>query len=523
MKGAALTSYKTSGKRGSWDSEIERLTVWYAYLRFRINTTDQAAKYHLEAVVKYPTYSELSEYMTPFEYYVEKLSRCGQDVFIDKLKHVTQMRIALNKLRSSKNIATSKASYGGLSQHWEAYRVNIPTTYHEVRFLSLIQSGIVRLWKNWKFRLETWNFTVESAQLLEPVTVKGLSTSSPNPQRSYPKIPFIFPTAILFTFNLLEENLADLRLYPYFTTTLLIFANLEENSIKISWFVSKNHEYGFLYYQNPARQLATKVEIISFMNVPENAIKSLKVLIQYWKQLHTNFKMGTMNDETICTTIFLLRFKVGQQESLYRMRGDVCKISQEYFRFVNSTFYGNVLFFTTSRHLSRIAFNYNKFDYLAQILPYGQNQVEFYVQILFFIRDNFDTKLSKGCPVDQVVFWKLSVLLDQDVSEIKNTKLSLKIILILWLFVAVLLRESYNSSLYSLMAAKKEQNEFPKSIEEVLHNKEYDLILPNIFYDELYFLFSGDDSKVPRSLAKLYLKILKKSFVMQAGAVDEPV
>ncbi|CAL8108111.1 unnamed protein product [Orchesella dallaii] len=73
------------------------------------------------------------------------------------------------------NVSTSKPSYGRFYEFWWSYLVYFPATYFEVRFLSMVQAGLVTFWKQWKFRVDTWNDTMNLARGPEPANVKPLS------------------------------------------------------------------------------------------------------------------------------------------------------------------------------------------------------------------------------------------------------------------------------------------------------------------------------------------------------------
>ncbi|CAL8068847.1 unnamed protein product [Orchesella dallaii] len=359
----------------------------------------------------------------------------------------------------------------------------------------------------------------------------------------YPFSPFTIPKAIIFTLNTMQSGFADLRVDPIFSSTLLIFGNLNDDSVRISCFACVNYIEQPIHNPDPLSRSSTELFEISFVKLPANVVSSLSELTKYWGQLHTNFKIGTISDTTFCNTIFPLKHKVAQNRRSNNFRYDLCEFSVEYLRNVNITYRGNFPFFVTARHLSRVAAGYRKFDYLIQILPLGQNQIEFFIQLLIFKKEHFDTNLSafltpftmkiwiftlttilitsawliqnEGVMLDHTVFWQISVVLAQGVGDLSKLKLATKIITVIWLFVAILLREFYNSTLYSFMAAEIEQNDFPQNIEEVLDRTEYDLILPDTFYHQLYSVFSGSELEVPRKLTKMYLKILEKSFFMQ--------
>ncbi|CAL8132810.1 unnamed protein product [Orchesella dallaii] len=153
-------------------------TISDHYLRKQLNVTEIDAKKRLKTILKSPVNDTEAKTMLDFDYYIQQLSKCGHDVFMDKLLTVNRMHYQLRKSVEvkTKDIAISKKPYGRFYERWSTGGLSIPTEYYEVRFLSLIHSGLVKLWNDWKYRVDTWNETVNQARLPEVAKVKALST-----------------------------------------------------------------------------------------------------------------------------------------------------------------------------------------------------------------------------------------------------------------------------------------------------------------------------------------------------------
>ncbi|CAL8116519.1 unnamed protein product, partial [Orchesella dallaii] len=150
--------------------DIDDLTISELYLRNRWNESVSDAKTRLKTIVRAPMSFEESLEMASFQYYVQQISKCEREVFMDRSIQISRMRLELAKIPNImiENIAKSKIFYGKYYELWRSRRVYFPITYFEIRFLSMIQAGLVTFWKNWKFRVESWNDTVNLARLPEP-------------------------------------------------------------------------------------------------------------------------------------------------------------------------------------------------------------------------------------------------------------------------------------------------------------------------------------------------------------------
>ncbi|CAL8116403.1 unnamed protein product, partial [Orchesella dallaii] len=174
--------FQNSGHREHFPLfEIGDLTISEMYMRNHWNESVSDVKERLRAFVRAPRSFEESLKMAGFEYYVQEISKCLRAAFIDRSIQISRMRFELAKIpdfiENIENVARSKLSYGKYYELWWSRRVYFPITYFEIRFLSMVQAGLVTFWKNWKFRVETWNDTVNLARLPESAKVKPLSTN----------------------------------------------------------------------------------------------------------------------------------------------------------------------------------------------------------------------------------------------------------------------------------------------------------------------------------------------------------
>ncbi|CAL8114624.1 unnamed protein product [Orchesella dallaii] len=100
-----------------------------------------------------------------FDYFVNKISKCDKDVYVDTLDNIQRMKLQLNKYGiSEKRTTVSNHAYGQMFNDWMFHGNPWPLEGFVLRVHSLFQSGIVQLWRSWKFRVETWADTVQFAR-----------------------------------------------------------------------------------------------------------------------------------------------------------------------------------------------------------------------------------------------------------------------------------------------------------------------------------------------------------------------
>ncbi|CAL8138900.1 unnamed protein product [Orchesella dallaii] len=160
-----------------WD--ITDFTFSYMFLRQKIKLTENDAQEHLKRLVKSPMNFIESVAMIPFQFYVKQISKCGRDVFVDKLSRVNRLHYELTNIPDAQleNIAASKTPYGRVYPFLVSTYSEYPAEYFARRFSSLIQSGIAKLWKDWKFRVDSGNYTVMQGRLQKKASFEALSIS----------------------------------------------------------------------------------------------------------------------------------------------------------------------------------------------------------------------------------------------------------------------------------------------------------------------------------------------------------
>jgi len=128
----------------------------------------------LSRIVKTPmNYLEMKT-MIEFSYYVETIAKCGQDAFADTLSFVEKLRSKLNV--DKQQISQSKAPYGQMYRLWYFRFLQSAAEDYARRRFGLIESGLVRIWNEWKYYAESWNDTVLAAQqtsLVKPLSMNG--------------------------------------------------------------------------------------------------------------------------------------------------------------------------------------------------------------------------------------------------------------------------------------------------------------------------------------------------------------
>jgi len=141
----------------------------FVHQRVKTNTKDLQAE--LEHFVKYPKNKAEWPTMIPFGFYEEALSKCGQDVFADTFPNVNKLRSRLlSRNVDEAQISQSKTAFGQLNQFTYFYNVQItPEDYARRRF-GIVESGLIHLWNEWKYRVESWNDAIEAAKQLVPST-----------------------------------------------------------------------------------------------------------------------------------------------------------------------------------------------------------------------------------------------------------------------------------------------------------------------------------------------------------------
>jgi len=91
-------------------------------------------------------------------YYVNTISKCGQEVYADTLPFVYELRSKMNI--DKMHISQSKIALGQMHHLWYLYHLQHTAEKYARRRFGLIESELFQVWNEWKYRLEWWNDTV---------------------------------------------------------------------------------------------------------------------------------------------------------------------------------------------------------------------------------------------------------------------------------------------------------------------------------------------------------------------------
>jgi len=355
------------------------------------------------------------------------------------------------------------------------------------------------------------------------------------------KLPLKIPSAFLMPIPSLKgissTPIYSLVAYQY-TNTLLLFVTIEDEMVMIGCFTCVGKVISFYFLH---RLPLFPVKFLEPFFKTQSSFYQLKIL---WKNLHQKLDLDFLDNDNKCMTM------TNHVEDYSHYTENICEIVENYFAYLNCTNHntcewmhgwdasrGNAAW-ETSESLSLTGLNY-----ISQILPFATYNVDCTFQILFPKIRYFDANIHAyllpftlevwicvmvliavvSCwlvliakfRLEHVLFWEFSVVSEQDGNIVSKSRLSLKAIMIIWIFSAIILRNFYNSSLYSFMATEKVPNDFPKSMGQLLKRNDFEFIMPYSFYNSLKKIRSI--STVPKGYKKLYLNIINKAFQIGSG------
>ncbi|CAL8128321.1 unnamed protein product [Orchesella dallaii] len=281
------------------------------------------------------------------------------------------------------------------------------------------------------------------------------------------------------------------------------------------------------------------------LETPPKEFEAFKNLLQFWEELHSTLNLEHL-EVTNCRTLPEISSRTNFDHNL-------CEIYEEYFKYINCSDFMECVWF----HVNNLGFRKSsiKADGLllhfnAKIFPYGLEQIDYTLQMLFPKVQFFDANLTALLTPFTLNIWTFtlatiaiiaawlvfvdsdttfsslfqiySIVVSQDAGNIRGNQPGRTLIIMIWIFSAFLLREAYNSSLYSFMTAEKGSKSFPKSIEELLDRNDFHLILPLSFHDEVMFvLYRWNIDELPISIATFYMKILMRGSFMKRSFYKE--
>ncbi|CAL8135197.1 unnamed protein product [Orchesella dallaii] len=98
-------------------------------------------------------------------YYLNIITKCDGSVYVDVIENIRITRMSLlNRGISENDITVSKESYSQINEEFDLESIPLHAGYFIKRVHSLIQSGILELWKEWDSRVTGWNETVLNAR-----------------------------------------------------------------------------------------------------------------------------------------------------------------------------------------------------------------------------------------------------------------------------------------------------------------------------------------------------------------------
>ncbi|CAL8128331.1 unnamed protein product [Orchesella dallaii] len=369
------------------------------------------------------------------------------------------------------------------------------------------------------FASSSRNFVLQSEVVLDP--------------RKPIQLPTVIFTAVRNTLGLSAQNS---YVFNFLSVTPLLFINLKDYSISIGCFTcepsfSNNWKSTF------------KLRLTHKPLVKEHVtVENIKV---YWRKIRSTLQFEHTRQKNC---VKHSRLAVGSDFPY-----EFCEIYEEYFKYINcSNVMECLLVHINVLGVRKIGVKADGFlfNFKAQIFSCGLEQIDYTLQMIFPKVQFFDTNLTSFLTPFTLNIWLFtlaaiggiamciifldsekifnslfqiySILTSQDAGQITGRQPGVTLIIIIWIFSTILLREAYNSSLYSFLTAEQSPKNFPRTIEELLDRNDFDLILPISFHDEVMFgLFFWDVALLPKSLATFYMKILTRAYFMIRGFYKE--
>jgi len=200
----------------------------YEMKHFLLNDSEILSR--LKVVIKVPeTEEEVFDSLKP-GYFFNQIVRCRRDAYVDTTNNVIKLKLKLQLGGiDEKKITVSKVPYESIYENWDFSMVAWPVESFTKRTGSVLQSGMVQLWKKWEFRISTWNDSVATARN-ESVVVKGISTGDNFVVVFYIHLSFLSMCILVFT---IEARLVILRGFA------MVHKNMSVYSLKFKFCPSK--------------------------------------------------------------------------------------------------------------------------------------------------------------------------------------------------------------------------------------------------------------------------------------------
>ncbi|CAL8127811.1 unnamed protein product [Orchesella dallaii] len=358
-------------------------------------------------------------------------------------------------------------------------------------------------------------------------------------------IPLVVPNVIVFAsqspFEYIKYNDSAFFIEQATTSTILIFAR--NNSVSIGSFFNEILNSKF---DNSRSSWMVK---ISFTTLPTASVSSFNNLISFWEKLYTSFQFGgnePIENPDFCGSSYKSTLSLYEDLS--------CETFKTYIDWTNCTDFKTCFNFYSFRLSITDAVT---IEYPAQAIPFGQEEVHFGFQVLFPKVNLFDANLTafltpmtidvwlytflsiftisiwlvwlEGGLLRKILYWQFTVLFEQDEGyRFLKGGFWAKTIVIGWILSAILLRNFYSSSLYSMIAAEREPNDYPHTLQELLNDKDYQFLVPYDVSDEIWLIMfsfqaaekSGQKLHLALHVARLYANIALNAYMFLVDNIE---
>ncbi|CAL8130467.1 unnamed protein product [Orchesella dallaii] len=341
------------------------------------------------------------------------------------------------------------------------------------------------------------------------------------------------PTAIILP---LSNTLRRILVLNQFAASILIFVRVENHSVSIGCFIC---EPGIDIDLHRKRAVS-----ISFVTFPPEFATNFTSLISYWNRIHSNYYNDEKDEDASINCITISTYKLNPT-----VKESSCEFYEAYFLFINCSSFKGCMTFHETYLLLYLKTPKPFTDFVEVTYPYGLSLIDYTFQVLFPKVHFLDTHLTafftplnlnvwlyavacfamvslwliwkEGQKLLIVLFWQYSVLLEQDGDDqLRKVGRPGIFLMIISIFSAILLRQFYNSSLYTFMTAQTKSNDYPKNLGELLNRKNFDFILPDSFLTTLDKIASEDAFNLPLKLEKIFVEILRKSKFVIDGNLE---
>ncbi|CAL8132822.1 unnamed protein product [Orchesella dallaii] len=349
-------------------------------------------------------------------------------------------------------------------------------------------------------------------------------------------VAFKVPTVIL-SWTRYRKPSKKLRVWSvraFVTSSLLIFIDCDDRKVFIGCF-SCDNDLRQHPYKNLGRRLNYDILLVELLI----DIHTFEDISMFWTTVNSKLHFEE-TDESSTNCFSITTDSKGEIDD----PGEECATYHTFFQYINcSNFDHCKIFFQT--HIELAPQQPHELRYKnREIFHYGHKQVDYTFQILipfmhpldiglraflspFLLRVWLLLLVTLVCillwlvllerqKIVEVLFLQLSILLEQDpYIQSKMNKIQSHVVVLVFIFSAIALRQFYLSCLYSFIVMEPQATDYPKTIREVLNRTEFEIFTPITFWYEIEPLFWTEFPKSNRELAMLFENIVLRSFFMK--------